>query len=170
MTAAFLSRWAYAYQPARSSGTGWSNRRWPRAWPGSSVGADLGHCPSEWQTGSSRRFFSAWYMVSQRLLSPPAGRSLWRRRRGCCRWYCAYLAILKLEDQLHLVALNLLLNHLGGDPAVGDVWLPCPGAVLVDVCHGGGRVPHPLFVLVGVTLRVQDALVLCLERVQGPAR
>jgi hypothetical protein len=66
-----------------------------------------------------------------------------------CVCVSAYLAILKLEDQLHLVALDLLLDDLGGDPAVGDVWLPCPGAVLVDVCHDGGRVPRTLVVLVG---------------------
>jgi hypothetical protein len=54
-----------------------------------------------------------------------------------------YLAILKLEHQLHLVALDLLLDDLRGDPAVGGVGLPCPGAVLVDVCHVGGRVPRP---------------------------
>jgi hypothetical protein len=80
-----------------------------------------------------------------------------------CVCVCAYLAILKLEDQLHLVALDLLLDDLGGDPAVGDVWLPCPGAVLVDVCHGSGRVPRPLVVVVGgvtVTLRVQQEALL----------
>jgi hypothetical protein len=124
------------YRPARSDGTGSSSHRWPRAWPGSSAGASWGHCPSGCRVGSSRRFFSAWCLVSLRppippsaLLPPPSS---------------AYLAILQLEDQLHLVALDLLVDDLGGDPAVGGVGLPCPGAVLVDVCHGGGRVPLPL--------------------------
>jgi hypothetical protein len=53
-----------AYQRARSSGTGWSSRRWPRAWPGSSAGAGWGPCPSARRTGWSRLFFSAWCTVS----------------------------------------------------------------------------------------------------------
>lgn len=49
----------------------------------------------------------------------------------------AYLAILQLKDQLHFVAGNLLVRDLGGHPALGGVWLPGPGADVVDVCHGG---------------------------------
>jgi hypothetical protein len=64
--------------------------------------------------------------------------------RGPVCWAWAYLAILELKHQRHLVALDLLVDDLGGDPAVGRVRLPCPGAVLVDVCHDGGRVPRPL--------------------------
>jgi hypothetical protein len=131
-----LSRAGCAYQQARSSGTGWSSRHWPRAWPGSSAGADSGRCPSGWRTGSSRLFFSAECIVSCVLACGHVRWWWW--------WWWAYLAILKLEHQLHLVALDLLLNDLGGNPAVGWVGLPCPGAVLVDVCHVGGRVPRPL--------------------------
>jgi hypothetical protein len=76
-----------------------------------------------------------------------------------CRWG-AYLAILKLEDQLHLVALDLLLDNLGGNPAVGRVGLPRPGAIFVNVCHGGGGVP--------LTVRVQEALRS--EAIHAPAR
>jgi hypothetical protein len=70
----------------------------------------------------------------------------------------AYLAILKLEDQLHLVALNLLLNHFRGNPAVGRVGLPCPGAIFVNVCHVGGAVPLPLLFWWEGLVRVQEAL------------
>ncbi len=51
-----------------------------------------------------------------------------------------YLAIFQLEDQLDLVSSNLLVGQLGGDPALGGVWLPCPGADIIDVCHSGGGV------------------------------
>jgi hypothetical protein len=63
-----------------------------------------------------------------------------------CRLHSAiaYLAILQLEDELDLVALNLLVDKLRGHPAVGRVGLPGPGAIFVDVCHVGRRVPRPL--------------------------
>ena len=80
----------------------------------------------------------------------------------------AYLAILELEDQLHLVALDLLVDDLGGDPAVGGVWLPCPGAVLVDVCHVGGRVPLPLVDRGEPNVRVQR--VPSVDATAAPAR
>ena len=48
----------------------------------------------------------------------------------------AYLSALQLEDQLHLVAVDLLVRDLRGHPAFGRVWLPCPRPNVVDVCHG----------------------------------
>jgi hypothetical protein len=51
----------------------------------------------------------------------------------------AYLAILELEDQLDLVAGNLLVDYLRGDPALGGVGLPCPRARLENVRHVGCR-------------------------------
>lgn len=67
-----------------------------------------------------------------------------------CMYVCmgkerAYLAILKLEDQRHFVAINLLVYDFGGNPALGGVWLPCPGARLENVSHDGWEsvvVPH----------------------------
>ena len=49
----------------------------------------------------------------------------------------AYLAILQREDQRHFVSRNLLVRHLRGNPALGGIGLPRPGADVVDVCHGG---------------------------------
>ena len=49
----------------------------------------------------------------------------------------AYLAIFQREDQRHLVPRNLLVRHLGGDPALGGVGLPRAGADVIDVSHGG---------------------------------
>lgn len=46
-----------------------------------------------------------------------------------------YLAVLQLEHQLHFVALNDLVDHLGGHPALLLVGLPCPRAHVENVCH-----------------------------------
>ena len=48
-----------------------------------------------------------------------------------------HLAVLQLEDQLDLVAVDLLLRDLRGHPALGRVGLPCPRPNVVDVRHAG---------------------------------
>lgn len=75
----------------------------------------------------------------------------WRRLRGRPGglFGSAYLAIFELEDELDLVARKLLVEQLRGNPALGGVWLPRPGANVVDVRHGGwwggsGRLPSTL--------------------------
>ena len=55
----------------------------------------------------------------------------------CCVLWWAYLAIFQREDQRHFVPRNLLVGHLGGDPALGGIGLPGTGAEIVDVSHGG---------------------------------
>lgn len=50
-----------------------------------------------------------------------------------------YLAIFQLEDKFDLVALNNLIHNLRGNPALGGVWLPRPGADIENVCHGEGE-------------------------------
>jgi hypothetical protein len=147
---------AVAYQRARSDGRGSSGRRWPRASPGSSAGAGWGPCPSVRRRASSRPFSSA-VRVSHGV--PSAALPL--------PTTAAYLAILELEDQRHLVAGNLLVDDLGGDPAVGRVGLPCPRARLVDVCHVGGAVPRPL-VLGGAAL--SGSKCVRVAAAGGPAR
>ena len=59
------------------------------------------------------------------------------RLRSPWVWVWEYLAIFQSEDQRHLIPRNLLVRHLGGNPALGGVGLPCAGADVVDVSHGG---------------------------------
>jgi hypothetical protein len=49
-----------------------------------------------------------------------------------------YLAILKLEGQLNLGAINGLVDELRGHPTFSSIWLPCSCANLVGRCHDGG--------------------------------
>lgn len=46
-----------------------------------------------------------------------------------------YRAILELEGEDHLGAVDLLVNHLGGDPALGGVGLPGPRPDIVRLRH-----------------------------------
>jgi len=51
----------------------------------------------------------------------------------------AYLAILELEQQEDLGALDRFLDHFRGDPAVGGIGLPCSCADIVRFRHCGRR-------------------------------
>jgi hypothetical protein len=54
---------------------------------------------------------------------------------GYCGVVGTYLAIFDIEDQLHFVALYLLVCDRRGHPALGDIGLPCPRADLENVRH-----------------------------------
>ena len=47
-----------------------------------------------------------------------------------------YLSILQDKHQLHVLAVNNLLLHLGGNPTLSGVRLPGLGANIVGVRHG----------------------------------
>ena len=49
----------------------------------------------------------------------------------------AYLAILELELQDHLGALDCFLDDLGSNPALGGIGLPCSCADIVGFRHDG---------------------------------
>ncbi len=66
-------------------------------------------------------------------------RRVWPGGGTAARRRTTYLAILELELQDHLGALDGLPDHLGGHPALGSVGLPCPRADVVCFCHGGRR-------------------------------
>jgi hypothetical protein len=47
-----------------------------------------------------------------------------------------YLSILQSKHQRHVLSINNLLLHLGGNPTLSGVWLPGLGANIVGVRHG----------------------------------
>lgn len=121
-----------SYRLVRSDETSWSSHRWPRAWPDSSGVGVFRHCQSGWHPAWSRRSWSARRVVSASIACMCAC-MCW----AVCGGGGAYLAIFEREDQRHLFAGNLLVGDFRGNPALGSVWLPCPGADVVNVRHGG---------------------------------
>jgi hypothetical protein len=49
----------------------------------------------------------------------------------------SYFAVRQPKDQLDFVAIYVLLLDLGGHPALGGIWLPCPRTDFIQMGHGG---------------------------------